>query len=443
MAIMQISRIHSRSFSPVRTNHKRPSTIIPMIVFLVLFTGSSLFPWLRGTERENPHSLWTEPSLSSDSGTDTILSSSPSWISQASSGTWLCTLPSSEEGSVRPRIPVVVLSDARTGSNFFFGLLRSFHRLTADSVFDLLPLYEAFNQDKEEENLLTVRVIADVIRGCHLSYQSGSSPEALEAYLLHDAKLHDREELSRFLHHDMKATEWDIIQPVLTAVQQRFADPIHFIRTITRIPQHSTRPYFVLKIFPNQFDDMRKTPSDFISAMNDLVLPVRGTNNSESGVGTWSPHQVQFLVAYRRRIIEMFVSFKIAEARGQWINAKATSRDAITLSKQSVEYNIRQKTTYFTMIRTALDANGTEYHVFEYARDLMEPGSQMKTVHRLKEILHVPIADSMITEDNFLSHNLQKQAQAPLSDLVDNWEDVIEWGYAGEVDEWEDLFPNK
>lgn len=454
--------IQSRYFAPTCTNYKKPSTttILPAIFVLALLTGLSLFSWLMRNGTNEKGLLHSSGKLSGNATeTDNMAQSiSSAWIPQASNGTWLCTLPvhdddEQREDPVQARSPIIVLGDARTGSTFFFGLLRNFHRLTANRLFDLLLLYEAFNPDKIQENVLSIRLIADVIRGCHLTYLKKYSPEELERYLLHDTNLHNLEDLSLFLHRDMKTHEWDIIQPVLTAIQRRIADPFHFIRTITRIPQRSTRPYFAIKIFSFQFNSMQKTPSDFITAMNRQFVPpvvvVRGRNasreeeSSENGGRGPTIHHSRFLVTYRRRMIEMLVSLVIATARGQWTNTKTTNRDMITLPREWVEDTIRQKELYFAMIRTALETNEIDYHVFEYARDLLEPESQMKTVRRLKEILHVPIEDTILTEEHFLSRNLHKQAQAPLNDLVTNWEDVIAWGYGGEVDEWEDLFPNK
>lgn len=67
----------------------------------------------------------------------------------------------------------------------------------------------------------------------------------------------------------------------------------------------------------------------------------------------------------------------------------------------------------------------------------------MGTVHRIKEILDIPIAESALTQEAFLEGNTAKQAQVPLNELVANWNSVKKWGYGKEVNEWKDLFPGK
>jgi hypothetical protein len=390
---------------------------IPLVGLLLIFACTS-FLFTRKTYLPE-----TEPDGGSASG-----NSGSAWVA-ASSDKWLCTLPPLEEARAKPRTPVAIMSDARTGSNFFFGLLQIFNQLTNNNNFDLLPLYEAFNKDKGEENLLGVRLVADAISSCHLSYHQNQAPNVFENFLVNEKSFRNIDDTYAFLKGEMKANEWEIVKPLLEAAKGRFDDPMHFVKTVTRIPKQAEKAYFVMKIFPVQFDDMHKTTAEFITSMNQLKLQ-----------GNTKP---QFMVTYRRRVIEMFVSFKIAEARGKWIDAKATKADAITLIQRQADYNIKQKTKYFKDIRSSLEENKINYEVFEYFRDLKEPDVQMKTVRRLKNSMHVPIGDEKLTETNFLSKNLKKQAQAPLSDLVANWNEVIEWGYAGEVNEWEDLFPGK
>jgi len=36
--------------------------------------------------------------------------------------------------------------------------------------------------------------------------------------------------------------------------------------------------------------------------------------------------------------------------------------------------------------------------------------------------------------------HVSKQAQVPVQEQVENWEEVVAWGYGGETDAWQDLF---
>lgn len=309
----------------------------------------------------SPSSLQAQPSL---------------WLAQAPPETWLCTLPSSQMATAKPRVPIHFLADRRTGSTFFFGLLLNFNVLTDDRAFDLLVLYEAFNDRKPKEKILGIRLFADVMKACHLTYKQSNSRNSITRFLASNRTLRDIDDVAHFLQNEMVPNEWDILQPVLHAVKNRFDDPLRLIKTITRIPQHSEQAYFIFKIFPYQFDLIRMTPSKFIHEINQLC-PTDGVK-----------HHV--MVLYRRRIIDMIVSLKIALARDQWMNVHVTQKDVINLTKEEIEFLVNAEMSFLKGLRQFFDANHIDYHLFEYSRDLKDPQAQMATVRRLRDILKIP-----------------------------------------------------
>ena len=344
--------------------------------------------------------------------------------SSAESTKWLCKIPPAELATAKPRHPIIVISEARTGSNFFFNLLTIFQVLSKTKEFDLLSLYELFltlTPDREFSN-----VLVDTVKSCHLSYRAELDPGGLSSFFIKEKNLTAINDFDSFLKVDMEADEYAVVEPVIEAFRRKYKDPLHLIRTIIKIPQQAKRAFFAFKIFPFHFRAMQTTPKSFIAAIRNesLVQPI-------------------FIVSYRRRMIEWYVSLLIAKKTGKWLSSKTTTEDAVTIKENAMNTTISRSMAYFEDVRYALESSRIHYDVFEYSRDLLMPDMQMKTVRRLKEILKIPIEQSQLTERNFLERNLKKQAQTGLSELVTNWKDVIEWGYGGEVEEWQDLFPGK
>jgi hypothetical protein len=150
------------------------------------------------------------------------------------------------------------------------------------------------------------------------------------------------------------------------------------------------------------------------------------------------------MVIWRRRLVESHVSEQIAVAKGRYVGTVTTEKDAIPLSKRKEEMFIEFKKKYYMNTRSSLAEHNLDYEVFEYGRDLKEPSQQLETLRRIKGNFDIPIKDGNITETVFLEGDtLKKQSQVPLSKQVENWQEVVEWGYGGKLEEWEDLFPGK
>jgi hypothetical protein len=69
----------------------------------------------------------------------------------------------------------------------------------------------------------------------------------------------------------------------------------------------------------------------------------------------------------------------------------------------------------------------------------LEPFQQIKTVARLQKLLSAPTSVSAEQVSKAFGI-MKKQALVPLSEQIENWDEVVAWGYGGDVDEWEDLF---
>jgi hypothetical protein len=127
--------------------------------------------------------------------------------------------------------------------------------------------------------------------------------------------------------------------------------------------------------------------------------------------------------------------------KGKWRDVKTTEKDAVRDEKKKLEGFVGWKRAYSRDVRAGLEEHSINYDIFEYGCDLKEPPRQLETVRHLKSVLGAPISDKNITEAVFLQRStLKKQSQVPLSQQVENWEEVVELGYGGEVEEWEDLF---
>ena len=70
-----------------------------------------------------------------------------------------------------------------------------------------------------------------------------------------------------------------------------------------------------------------------------------------------------------------------------------------------------------------------------------DPDNQRNTVKKLEALLGhngKSLADATLSK-----LQLKKQQQKDLSEVVENWDEVVSWGYGGKLEEWEDLFAAK
>ena len=151
----------------------------------------------------------------------------------------------------------------------------------------------------------------------------------------------------------------------------------------------------------------------------------------------------KFIVLWRRRMIESFVSFQLAMATGQWTfhNKKAApSPTTIKIDKFRLVGYVNQQRAYYMSVKRALEAEGdVDYLILEYGRDLLDERDQLATIKTLeREVLETngqSLAEATIAHLSF-----RKQLTQDLASLVENWEEVVQWGYGGGLEDWEDLF---
>jgi len=141
-------------------------------------------------------------------------------------------------------------------------------------------------------------------------------------------------------------------------------------------------------------------------------------------------------------MVESFVSEKIASASKVWAHASTSAEDAIVVDKDELEEYIKDMRQYYLDVRNALVQAGVIFEVFEYDRDLRQATQQVGTLKRIAGLLFGPSAEvSSVQPKTIFEHvGMEKQAIVPLHEQVKNWDEVLEWGYGGETEEWEDLF---
>lgn len=137
-------------------------------------------------------------------------------------------------------------------------------------------------------------------------------------------------------------------------------------------------------------------------------------------------------------MVESFVSYKIALRKNAWFSESSTAKDAVHIDKNELRFFIEEKRRYYESIRDGLASSGIEFEVFEYTRDLSNREAQLNTVRRLQERL--AIAGESLAEQVMAATVLKKQAQVPLNQQVENWDEVTSWGYGGDAADWEDIF---
>ena len=152
----------------------------------------------------------------------------------------------------------------------------------------------------------------------------------------------------------------------------------------------------------------------------------------------------KFVVLWRRRLIESFVSEQIAHLSENWAHATTSASNAIVVQKDKLEKYIEDKRGYYLGVKKALLDAGVDFEVFEYDRDLRQVPQQVGTMKRLLGLIFGPLDDVTIHPKEVFEHvHTEKQAVVPLHEQVENWDEVLEWGYGGESEEWEDLFHEK
>ena len=311
-------------------------------------------------------------------------------------------LPSGKNQKPLQMSPLVVFAEPRTGSNLLFDM---FTKRSAQDV-EIWPLYELFaNYDHEDWR--------------HVEFARQKLSKTCGS--ISNSTTMDSQPRS-----ETTAAAFEGIKELL---RNKRSEPQALLHGLGRVPSVATdRAYFAFKVFASHFQT-----HTFDGDVAKLIRMVRETAN----------HQPKFIVLWRRRMIESFVSFQLAMITQQWTSGNQASALAPTNIKidkaQLVAYVNRQR-TYYKAVKEALQAEGiTNYLVLEYGRDLLHELDQLTTVQTLERELLNSSAPSL-AEETMARLSRKKQQVQDLSTLVENWEDVEDWGYGGDLEDWEDLF---
>ena len=341
---------------------------------------------------------------------------------------WVCPLPEDDKLKNDPiqRVPIIVFAEPRTGSNLFFDFLQNLNKVVPQNELDLLGLCEIYTKDKDGKGSHVLEIASAMNEVCNFSFRVNHTESLWDD--LHNST-HGAKKLEKRLQRMSGKDDWLVLETMIETFNHRYKSPVQLLQYIHRIPSYSKRAYFGVKIFYFHIVDyFSKTPSQFVNALL----------GGEDQVGS----EGKYIILWRRRVIEAFVSEQIAKQTGGWVQRKTNKNDTVVVDKDQLEAFIQAKMTYYTSIRDNLVQHDVDFEVFEYHRDLEDSSRHLSTVRRIQDILQVPganAAEAVVQDGNYM----QKQAQVSLSELVENWKEVVEWGYGGEVDDWEEVFPGR
>jgi hypothetical protein len=305
----------------------------------------------------------------------------------------------------QPFEPIIMMANARTGSNLFFSFLG---RLALFNM-DLLPLYEIFGNDSRLLAQLLNNIVEQIATGCQwedFSYNRTAT---------------DPEQVFAALATSSDSTQQRIMEELQHVFTHRLEDPAPFLEFLHRIPSTMPRAYYALKVFPfHVLDLMKMTVTDFLALFESMP-------------------ETQYILLWRRNMLEIFVSFKIALTRQGWVNVASTQDNAVQVDRTELEWFVQRLADFYQQAGDYLSTKSC--HIFEYDQDLSNATQQLSTVQRIQtEVLQLALNEEqvqMVVE----KAGTTKQAVVPLSQQIVNWEEVQEWGYSESSLDWPNLFP--
>lgn len=334
----------------------------------------------------------------------------------SSASSFVCLPPAADlpPPAVLPRHmnPLVVFAQERTGSNLLFDMFDKWNILAEEKVHpydvEIWPLYELFaNYDHEDWRLMGY-AFKKLSKTCRLN-----NPKDLS-------------------HRNATTVPSTVFENMELLYRNRRSDPQSLLKALVRAPSvASNGAFFAFKVFSSHF----KTDT-FGGDIGKLIRIVRSNTIS---IDT----KPKFIVLWRRRMIESFVSFQLAMATRQWTsnNEKAApSPTTIKIDKSRLIGYVNRQRSYYMSVKRALEAEGdVDYLLLEYERDLLYERDQLSTIKTLeREVLETN--GQSLAEATIAHLSLRKQQTQDLASLVENWEEVVQWGYGGGFEDWEDLF---
>lgn len=338
-------------------------------------------------------------------------------LKNATTSSFLC-LPPQQALTASPPLhmaPLVVFAEPRTGSNLLFDMLSKRNDLARDSVHhpydvEVLSLYELFADYTHEDWRHVEFVLKKLSQTCSLVDPTVRQNEATSQ----DISL--------------------VFESMRSLLDNKRSDPKGLLDALEKIPSFATnRAYFAFKVFQSHFQ------TDTFGG--DITKLIRMIGNTPSNHKLGNPPK--FIVIWRRRMIESFVSYQRAMTTKQWtsnMDLVATAPNTIKIEKAEIDKYIDGQRAYYTSVRQTLAMEGiTDYLVLEYGRDLLEESSQLATIQALEQTI-LEVNGPSLAEDTMARLKLKKQQEHDLATMVENWDDVLRWGYGGDLDDWEDLF---
>ncbi|KAL3915854.1 MAG: hypothetical protein SGILL_005450 [Bacillariaceae sp.] len=326
-------------------------------------------------------------------------------INETQKDPFLCVPPKSPQPSTRLQ-PLVVFAEHRSGTNLFFDMLGAHSRLS-----------EATKRRHPDVETLTLHELFAPYDTDHWRQVAEVKRKASKTCLLDDSK---------WVNPNSNSTsQASIYNTIDTVLGERLEEPEAVLGLLHQLPSFADKGYYAFKVFSQH---LRK------GALGGT--PTRAVEMVQ-GIDQGS----KFVILWRRRMIETFVSFELAKLTGKWVNFNSSMEAApetVTLDRKDLQKFVDTEREYYLSIKHALEDKGLNFAVFEYGQDMQDAESQTSTIKRLERLLGhhgKSLADSAI------SHlKLAKQQQKELHDVVENWDEVVAWGYGGQVEEWEDLF---
>lgn len=309
-----------------------------------------------------------------------------------------------EKHPLRPMSPIVVFAQPRTGSNLFFDMFYQRKEISKD--FELLDLYELFQFSKETEWYAKTKMYKFISRSCDIPNPTETATSTLETEIA------------------LKSSNSTMLQNIEQGFQTRHAQPQLLLEYLARIPTRTRLSYYIFKVF----DDHIKESA--LGTPGNLVDIVRHEDEN-----------ARFIVLWRRRIIETFVSYKIAMARNEWIDkAVNVQTDKIVVEKAELEDFVQETRNYYLNVKHSLNDRNQHLVVFEYDKDLRTLQDQEATVAQIESILGLDDGKPSRAKETLSRLSRKKQSDVDIKELITNWDEVVSWGYGGDVEEWEDLF---
>lgn len=299
--------------------------------------------------------------------------------------------------------------------------------LAKPSDLEVLSIYELFNPDPIPMGYRIQVTLDKMMNVCDMPHTTRDEEVAYRDQLL---EFRDDGDVGAYIAEVRRRSKEAWQKDTVDLLQKEpFENPMKLLRNLLTIPSWSQNRFVAFKIFDWQFREyLGESPESFFEDM--IQLP-----------GGDDP---TVIILWRRRIIESFVSFQKAIITEAW-----TTKDKqagvqvgpVRVKKDELERYIADEKEYYNSVIKILTKLGRKFEVFEYDHDLSDSDKQVETIGRLSGIFGLS-PDAIDRQEVIGLVEIRQQSEDRLDEEIENWEEVVQWGYGGKTDEWEDLFAN-